>query len=128
LLIDHFVPFSLTQVLVPFVSHYNNGKRLWGMPLGGIAVALGILAFYCIIMQVVTSLIWIDKRKKTWRVLHYTSYLILPFIFLHALYVGTDLKYGTFRDAWIAAGVVLVIAIIARLWRIGTVQKIKNKR
>src|SRR6185369_1770871 len=44
LLFDHFVRFSPAQVLVPFVSHYSNHTTLLGLGLGGIAVALGILA------------------------------------------------------------------------------------
>lgn len=123
LLIDHFVPFSLTQILVPFASHYNNGTKLWGLPLGGIAVTLGVLAMYCVAIIVASSLGWIDTRKKTWRKLHYLSYVVIFFVFLHALYVGTDLKYGVFREAWIAAGLLILLAVIARLWRAGIVKK-----
>lgn len=123
LLIDHFVPFSLTQILVPFASHYNNGTKLWGLPLGGIAVTLGVLAMYCVAIIVASSLGWIDTRKKTWRKLHYLSYVVIFFVFLHALYVGTDLKYGVFRDAWIVAGLVILLGVVARLWRAGTVKK-----
>ncbi len=120
LLIDHFVPFSLVQILVPFDSHYNNGVKLWGLSLGGLAVSLGILAMYGVIIIVLSSLNWIDTKKKTWRTLHYISYAVAFFIFLHALYVGSDLKYGTFREAWIALGLIVAVAILLRLWRVGT--------
>ena len=127
LLIDHFVPFSLIQILVPFASHYSNGTKLLGIPLGGIAVTLGILAMYGVIILVLSSLGWIDTKKKTWRKLHYISYLVGGFVLIHALYVGTDLKYGLFRLAWIGLGFIVGIAIIARLWRAGTVTKEENK-
>jgi DMSO/TMAO reductase YedYZ heme-binding membrane subunit len=126
LLIDHYVPFSLAQVLVPFASHYNNGTKLWGMALGGIAVALGILAMYGVAIVVLTSLGWIDSKRKTWRTLHYLSYVIAIFVFLHALYVGTDLKYGSFREAWILLGLIVLVGIVARLWRAGTIKKVRD--
>ena len=123
LLIDHFVPFSLVQLFVPFASRYNNGTKLGGVALGGIAVTLGILAMYGVAILVASSLGWIDTKKKTWRKLHYISYAVAFFIFLHALYVGTDLRYGVFRKAWIALGALVAIGIIVRLWRAGTVKK-----
>ena len=123
LLIDHFVPFNIVQILVPFASHYNNGTKLLGIPLGGIAVTLGILAMYCVFILVLTSLGWIDTHKKTWRKLHYLSYVVAGFVLVHALYVGTDLKYGLFRESWIALGGLVFIAVIARLWRADTVPK-----
>jgi predicted ferric reductase len=123
LLIDHYLPFTLTQVLVPFASRYNNGTKLWGIPLDGIAITLGILAMYGVAILLASSLGWIDTKKKAWRKLHYISYLVAFFIFLHALYVGTDLKYGVFRKAWIGLGIIMVVGIIARLWRAGTIKK-----
>lgn len=123
LLLDKFVPFSLTQVLLPFGSQYNNGTRLAGLPLGAIAVTLGILAMYGIAIIVASSLGWIDTKKKAWRKLHYLSYAVAFFVFLHALYVGSDLKYGVFREAWVAAGVVIILAVALRLWRAGIIKK-----
>jgi DMSO/TMAO reductase YedYZ heme-binding membrane subunit len=127
LLVDHYVRFSLIQVLVPFASHYSNGTKLLGIPLGGIAVTLGILAMYCIAIMVATSLNWIDTKKQAWRKLHYLSYAIVFLVFLHALYVGTDLKYGVFRKLWIALGLIIVAGMVARLWRAGTLKRGRNK-
>ena len=126
LLIDHFVPFSIVQILVPFASHYTNGTKLLGIPLGGIAVTLGILSMYFVFILVLTSLGWIDTHKSAWRKLHYLSYVVAGFILMHALYAGSDLKYGIFREAWIALGGIVLIAVIARLWRAGTVPKDNN--
>jgi DMSO/TMAO reductase YedYZ heme-binding membrane subunit len=78
---------------------------------------------YCVAIVVASSLGWIDTHKNTWRKLHYVSYAVIFLVFLHALYAGSDLKYGTFRSAWIAAGIVLLIGIAARLWRAGTMKR-----
>jgi len=122
LLIDHFVSFSLTQILLPFTSSYNNGTKLLGLPLGGLAVTMGVLAMYCAVVVVITSLGWIDTKQRAWRLLHYLSYVLAILAFLHALYAGTDVKYGTFRVFWVLLGLVIVVGIVARLWRVGTVK------
>lgn len=123
LLIDHFLPFSLTQLLVPFASNYSNGTKLAGIPLGGLAVTFGVLAMYCIVLVVLTSLGWIDSKKRAWKKTHYLSYVAFFFVFLHALYTGSDLKYGVFRTAWIGLGVLIIVGVVARLWRAGTLKK-----
>ncbi|HSX07695.1 MAG TPA: ferric reductase-like transmembrane domain-containing protein [Candidatus Saccharimonadales bacterium] len=123
LLIDHFITFSPVQVLVPFLSQYSNGTRLFGLPFGGIAVAFGILAMYGVAIIVLSSLQWIDTKKRTWHWLHYISYAVMFAVFLHALYVGSDLKYGGFRAAWIFAGAVVAVGVVMRLLRSGTLKK-----
>jgi predicted ferric reductase len=123
LLVDHFMPFSLVQVLVPFVSHYSNGTRLFGIGLSSIAVALGILAAYGVAVIVLSSLGWIDTKQGIWRKLHYISYFVMIAVFIHALGVGSDLKYGLFRSAWIFIAGILVIAVLSRLWRARTLRK-----
>ena len=117
LLIDHFVSFSLIQLLVPFLSHYDNKTQLLGLPLGFAAVALGILAMYGVAIIVASSLGWIDTKKGAWRVLHYLSYVVAIFVFFHALYAGSDLEYGSFRAAWLFIGLIVLIGIVLRLYR-----------
>jgi methionine sulfoxide reductase heme-binding subunit len=124
LLIDHYVRFSIWQVSIPFLSHYSNGSKLFG--LSGVAVAFGILAAYGVALLVASSLGWIDSKKGLWRTLHYASYAVIILAFIHALGVGTDLRYGSFRAAWLAVGVVLVLAVLGRLWRAGTMHKKKD--
>lgn len=102
LLVDHFVPFSLLQLLIPFDSHYNNGTRLWGLAFGSLAVSFGVLAMYGVAILVASSLGWIDTKKHTWRLLHYISYKV-----------------------WIVLGLIIVLGIISRLWRAGTMRRSK---
>jgi len=122
LLIDSYVRFSLVQLLVPLESRYNNGTTFLGVALGSLSVSLGILAMYGIAVIVASSLGWIDTKKRAWKSLHYLSYAVAVFVFLHALYTGSDLKYGVFRLAWIGLGAVVVLGILSRLWRAGTTQ------
>lgn len=126
LLLDHFVSFNIFQILIPFVSHYNNGTSFAGLALGGLAVTFGILAMYGVAVIVLSSLGWIDTRQKTWRWLHYVSYLVMLFVLLHGLFVGTDLKYGLFRAAWLGLGFLVVLGILSRLRRVGSLKKTKD--
>ncbi len=126
LLFDHFVPFSLAQVLVPFVSHYSNHVPLLGFSLSAIAVGLGILAMYGVAVIVLSSLGWIETKQGVWRWLHYISYFVIVAVFVHALGVGSDLKYGAFRTVWLVIAAVLLLAILSRLWRAGTLKKPKD--
>ena len=123
LLIDHFVHFNLVNILVPFSSHYTNGTKLFGLPLGSFGVTLGVLAMYGAVILVLSSLLWIDSKKRTWKLLHYLSYFVMAFVFIHALYVGSDLKYGLFRAVWILAIILIVLAVVIRLWRARTAKK-----
>lgn len=123
LLIDHFLPFSLVQVLVPFKSQYSNGTTLLGVSLSSIAVALGILALYGVIIIVSSSLGWINTKKGAWRKLHYLSYFVMLAVFIHALGTGADIRYGTFRAVWMLIGLVLILAVISRVWRAGTLRR-----
>jgi predicted ferric reductase len=123
LLIDKYVSFSIPQIVVPFLSHYTNGAKLLGLSLSWIAVASGILAMYGVAMIVASSLGWIDTHKKTWRWLHYASYAVVLLVFVHGLGVGTDLAHGAWRVLWMIVGAILVVGIISRLRRVGTLNK-----
>ncbi|HVV66924.1 MAG TPA: ferric reductase-like transmembrane domain-containing protein [Candidatus Saccharimonadales bacterium] len=122
LVVDHFIIFSIPQVAVPFLSHYNNGTTFMGLALGNLAVTFGILAMYGIVIIVLSSLGWIDTHKKIWRWLHYTGYAVILLVFLHGIFIGSDLKYGTFRLLWVLAGLILVLAIISRLRYAGSLK------
>jgi len=119
---DHFVSFSFVQLLVPFMAHYNTKTTQASMALGGLAISFGILAAYGVIIIVLSSLGWIDSRKKTWRWLHYLGYVVFLLIFLHGLYIGSDLKYGLFRTVWIAGGLIVLLAALSRLLRAGSLR------
>lgn len=116
LLFDKFIKFDILQVLIPWYSRYKP-VTLFGVKLGSLYLALGILAFYLTIAVVVTSIVWISKKAHTWKSIHFLSYLLMALVFLHALFLGTDLAKGALRYVWIVGGIVVLYASIARLWR-----------
>ena len=116
LLFDTYVPFTIAQMFVPFLSHYRD-ISIAGHHLGSLYVALGVLALYFVLAIVLTSIIWIDKKPHTWKLFHFLAYLTMIFVFFHALYLGTDLTRGIFRILWIIFGCIVGISIVYRLRR-----------
>jgi len=117
--------FSLIQILIPFINRYNNGTRILGLPLGSLAIALGIFAMYGIYVIVFSSLGWIDTKKYLWQKLHFISYPVALFVMIHSLYAGTDLKHGWLRVVWIIMIMVVLVGFFHRLRRSGSLAKQK---
>ena len=116
LLFDRFVPFTIAQALVPFLSHYRE-VSIVGYHMGSLYVALGVIALYFVLAIILSSILWIDKKPHTWKLFHFLAYLAIIFVFFHALYLGTDLAHGVFRIIWIIMGVSIAIAVVFRLRR-----------
>ncbi len=120
LMFDHFIPFSFLELLVPWLSDYKPAT-IFGIELGSLYVALGVLAFYGAFVVVLTSLLWVEKKPYVWKLIHLLSYLVMLFVFVHALYLGTDLMHGVWRYIWIISGFSISIAVLHRLWRAKTI-------
>jgi methionine sulfoxide reductase heme-binding subunit len=117
---DNFVPFSITAILVPFASQYKQ-IQLLGLSVGSLYVALGVVSLYITAAITLTSLLWIEKKPKLWKLTHLLSYLAMIFVFIHALFLGTDLASGILRWVWIGLAFAVMYATIARAWRAKTV-------
>lgn len=79
LLFDTYLPFTLTQIFVPFTGTYRPEF-----------VGLGIIGFWVLLA---VSISFPLKRKlgyRNWKLLHYTSYLAFGLISAHGLLAGTD--------------------------------------
>jgi predicted ferric reductase len=80
LLGDQYIQMSLFQTLMPFAN--QNYRPLW--------VGVGQVAFYtwCLII----GSFYIRKRigGKTWRWIHYASYLTFGMIMMHGIFSGSD--------------------------------------
>lgn len=120
LLFDKFTNFTIWQLFIPWLSKYKP-VTLFGLHLGSLYLALGIIAFYGVLLVILSSLFWIDKKPYTWKLLHLLSYLIIVIVFLHAFYIGTDLAHGIFRVIWVGSGIVITTIILYRLWRAKTI-------
>ena len=106
LMLDGWLKFSITETLVPFATDFK--------PL---AVALGIIAFYILVAVQGTSLVMNKLPRKFWKGLHYSSYVALLLVALHAGWTGTDVAAWWYR---VLAIVLISVATISVLVRIVT--------
>jgi len=102
---DSFLPFSLTQLLVPFTSRY---RPLW--------TGLGIAAAEILLALAITN----HYRRRLpygfWRTAHYLNFAVWTLASLHGLMAGTDRG-----AAWLAIlyGVCVATVLMLLLWRFG---------
>ena len=102
---DPFASIHWADVVVPFVSSY---RPLW--------LGLGTVAFDLLIAVTLTSLLRARLSHRTWRLVHWSSYLCWPVAVVHGLGTGTDTS-----QSWVlglsALCVAAVVAAVA--WRLG---------
>lgn len=100
---DSFLPFSLTQLLVPFTSSY---RPLW--------TGLGIAAAEILLALAITNRYRKRMPYRFWRKAHYLNFAVWGFASLHGLFAGTD------RGAtWLAIlyGVSVASVVTLLVWR-----------
>jgi sulfoxide reductase heme-binding subunit YedZ len=103
--VDSFLPFSLTQLLVPFTASY---RPLW--------TGLGIAAAELLAALAITNHYRRRLPYRFWRRAHYLNFAIWAFASLHGLMGGTD--RGTL---WLAIlyGLSVATVLMLLLWRFG---------
>lgn len=99
LMIDRSVPYSPTELLIPFSGPY---RPIW-VGVGQLAIAITI---------VVVASFYLRKRtgQKTWRRIHYLSFLAFLGATIHGIMAGSDSG-----SAWAALGYLLAITLVAFL-------------
>jgi hypothetical protein len=104
ILLDTYVHFGLTSVLVPFASKWH--------PL---AVAWGVVGLYLLLAVEITSLLRSRIPHRLWRGVHYASFALFVTATIHGLAAGTD----TTRDVAVfvaaAAGLAFLIMVAIRI-------------
>lgn len=103
---DKYLPFSIAQIFVPFLSPY---RPLW--------VGIGILAFYLLLLVTITFYLrkWIGM--KTFRYIHYTSLIAYLGAVIHALLSGTDSSLPVVIFIYISTASMVVFLTV--YWLIG---------
>ena len=102
---DSFLPFSLTQLLVPFTSSY---RPLW--------TGLGIAAAELLLALAITNHYRRRLPYRFWRKAHYLNFAVWALASLHGLMSGTDRG-----AAWLAVlyGVSVASVLMLLVWRFG---------
>jgi len=101
--VDQFVGLGWLGVIVPFKSAY---RPLW--------VGLGVVAFDIVLAVMATSLLRRHVRFRTWRLVHWGTWVMWPVALVHALGAGTDrVSFGLF----VSLGCVALVGAAA-VWRL----------
>lgn len=102
LLADRYMAFDALDVLVPFVSAYRP-----------VAVGLGVIAAYLTVVVHVSFALRSRLGARTWRRLHYLSFVAFAGAAVHALAAGTDAS-RPWALAVIAAPALVVGLLVVR--------------
>ena len=99
LMIDQYLPFTLVQILVPFISLY---RPLW--------VGLGVLGFYLTLLVTITFYLRKKIGQKKFKAIHTLSLAAYLGVVLHAFFAGSDssLRRGSFANS--GAGAISYVA------------------
>lgn len=103
LLLDHYLPFNLIQILIPFTDTY---RPLW--------VGIGIISLY--VMMVVTVTFYLRKKlgMTFFRAVHTLSIFSYLGATLHGLLAGTDSALWVTR--WLYMLTFLVVLFMTMYW------------
>ena len=108
LLLDSFVDFGPTDLLVPLASSWRP-----------VAVAWGIVAMYLLVTVELTSLGRSQMSRRTWRVVHTLSFPTFALATVHGLTAGTDRNNLLWQVVlWSTAAAVAFLTVV-RLLQIG---------
>jgi predicted ferric reductase len=105
LALDHSVPFTFAQILVPGLA-----------PHAPVAVAFGQVALY--LMAAVTASFYLRKRigQRAWRTFHYVTFLAFAGATIHGIASGSD-SNAPWAEAIYLASAALVLFLLT--YRIG---------
>lgn len=105
LIYDPFLPFSITNILLPVNEPYR--------PL---AVDAGVIALYTLV--IVLGSTWIRRfiPYRFWRLLHYASFVTFVLVTLHGLLAGSDTGEPWMRALYAGASAAVGFLVIMRVW------------
>jgi predicted ferric reductase len=111
LLGDHYINFTLAQLLVPFAS--SNYQPLW--------VGLGQIGFYLTLPLTFSFYVRKQIGYRAWRLIHYGSFTVFVLVFLHGAGSGTDTANPLISAMYyLTGGTVLFLTIYRILEALGS--------
>jgi DMSO/TMAO reductase YedYZ heme-binding membrane subunit len=108
LMVDPFMPFGPAEILLPMTTDYRP-----------VAVSLGIVSMYMVVLIAVTS--WLRKRIRTtlWRTLHLLAVPAFAMALTHGLLAGTDGTRSWMFWTYAATGTLVVFLVLVRAFTHG---------
>jgi methionine sulfoxide reductase heme-binding subunit len=106
LFLDPLIPFSLLNFVVPVAEPYRS-----------FAVDLGVLTLYGLVILWLSS--WLRRyiSHASWRMLHYTSFVVFLLVTLHGILAGSDSSQPWMLAIYLGASAsVILMGLIRLLW------------
>jgi predicted ferric reductase len=100
---DSYVSTGLISVIVPMTSTYKR-----------VGVALGTVGFDLIVAVWLSSLLKVRIENRSWRFIHWFSWLAFIAAIVHSFLIGTDTRSGA---GLVLVGVCAATVAAAALWR-----------
>lgn len=104
LVADNYVHFGWKELFLPGASSWQPG-----------AVAVGIVAFYLLVMIQVSSLMMKRLPKRLWRGVHLASYVMVWVAVIHGAMAGTDASNPTYQFMALLVSIVCTTAALIRV-------------
>ncbi|TMK94256.1 MAG: hypothetical protein E6G37_03945 [Actinobacteria bacterium] len=108
LLLDRYIHFGPTQVLVPGTSSYRP-----------VAVAIGVVGMYSMVLVAVSS--WLRKHysAKVWRALHMAAVPAFVLSMLHGVFAGADSARPWMYLIYVTTATIVVFLLVLRGLTVG---------
>ena len=116
LMLDRYLPYSLAQILVPFISPY---RPFW--------VGVGVIAFYIILLVTVTFYLRSRIGTRSFRAIHYLSLLGYIGVTLHGYYSGTDTALASMQILYKVSSLAVLFLMVYWLVLLG-LRKVETRR
>lgn len=115
LMLDHYMPYTLAQILVPFISPY---RPFW--------VGVGVIAFYMILLVTITFYMRNRIGTRAFRAIHVISLAGYIGVTLHGYYSGTDTALPSMQILYKITG--LAVLFLTVYWLAMLVMRNAEKR
>jgi len=116
LTLDRYLPYSLAQILVPFISPY---RPFW--------VGVGVIAFYLTLLVTVTFYLRNRIGTRVFRIIHVLSLLGYIGTTLHGYYAGTDTALPSMQILYKVSSLVVLFLTVYWLVLLG-LRKVETSR
>ena len=114
LLVDRYLPYTLAQILVPFISPY---RPVW--------VGIGVFSFYLTLLVTITFYIRSHIGMKAFKTIHYFSLVSYFGVVVHSFLSGTDSSVPAVQWMYIVTS--MVVVFLTSYWIIMGVKQVKRK-
>ncbi|KKR21107.1 MAG: Ferric reductase domain protein transmembrane component domain protein [Candidatus Moranbacteria bacterium GW2011_GWA2_39_41] len=106
-LFDAMLGFGMKDILIPF---FNQAEIVHSNPL-----ALGIMAFWMMMVMTITSYLRNHMSHWLWRVLHFLNPLAFIFVVVHGYVIGTDMKNTYISSTFLFSSFLLALIYLLSL-------------